>query len=320
MNRSAARVAPREVAPAELGSVLVTGGLGFIGRNLARHLAELGADVTVWDLAAGDDSPRVAEGVNVRRFDLRRPLPPSALEGIDTIFHLAGNASGRVSMTDPRFDYEINVEATFNVAEAAIAAGVEKLVFMSSALVYGRPRSTPIPETHPTNPLLPYSGSKLAAESMLRGLFHGLGLRVVIGRCFAVYGRGENPATAEAEPGVYARACMSGDPIVVRGHLDRKTRDFVHVSDVARALTLLAARGEPGGVFNIGTGTEVSLRDLVETLAAVTGKASELIDGGTYWDDSFRHVADVSKLRRLGYVPRVALRDGIADMLQPASA
>lgn len=320
MNPSGTRVPSGEATPAELGSVLVTGGLGFIGRYLARHLAELGATVTVWDVAAGYDSTWVTEGVNVQRVDLRRPLSPSAMEGIDTIFHLAGNASGKISMTNPRFDYEINVEATFNVAEAAVAAGVEKLVFMSSALVYGRPRATPIAETHPTNPLLPYAGSKLAAESILRGLYNGLGLRVVIGRCFAVYGRGENPATAEAEPGVYSRACVSGDPIVVRGDLDRKTRDFVHVSDVARALTLLAARGEPGGVFNVGSGIEVSLRELVGTLASVTGRVPELVDGGNYWDDSFRHVADVSKLRRLGYSPRVTLRDGIADMLQPTSA
>ena len=299
--------------------VIVTGGLGFIGSNLSRLLEGPGAEVTVWDLPTTPVPVDFPDNVEIRGLDLRAPLTSADVEGADAIFHLAGNASGAISLERPRFDFEANVAAAFNVAVAALDAGVRRFVFMSSALVYGVPTATPIPETHPTIPLLPYAGSKLAAENVMMGLWHGLGLPVVIGRCFAVYGRGENPKTAEAEPGVFARAWLRNEPIVVLGDLDRKTRDFVHVIDVARALVLLATQAEPGSVVNIGSGTEVSLRQLLETLAAVVGDEPRFEMSDHYWNDSFRHVADISKLRSLGYSPQISLEVGIEGLLRDES-
>ncbi|MGK5627494.1 NAD-dependent epimerase/dehydratase family protein [Streptomyces sp. URMC 123] len=292
--------------------VAVTGGAGFIGRHLAAALVALGKRVVIVDLA--DPGPEVAAlpGVRHARADLRDYGDVLiALKGIHTVFHLAGNASGTLSVENPRFDFEVNGMGTCNVGNACAELGVSRLVYLSSAIVYGTPQTTPITEEHPTRPFLPYGASKLSGELVLRSLHEAIGLPVVIGRSFVVYGPGEDPRRAGGEVSQFLRWQLNERPIPVVGDIDRKTRDFIHVTDLCAALITLAESGAEGEIYNLGSGQEVSLRALAEAVGRATGAPALLEADAGRLDDSFRLVADVSKLRGLGFEPRVPLDAGL---------
>lgn len=238
-----------------------------------------------------------------------------ALLGGEVVFHLAGNCSATVSVREPRYDFESNALGAFNVIEASRCAGVRRLVYVSSASVYGLPARVPIAEDHPTKPFTPYGASKLAGESMALAMYHTCGLPVVVARPFCVYGAGENCHLALVEVARYLRWHLNGRPIEVVGNADRKTRDFVHVSDAVAALVLIADRGDAGDIYNIGSGEETSMRRLANVIGAVTGQAPSLIELPHVANDTYRLVADVSRLARLGYAPQTPLSAGVQSLV-----
>lgn len=296
-----------------LGVVAVTGGAGFVGQHLVRRLFELGAKVRVVDLTE-HTVPDLA-GVEHVRADLRiYSEAVSALRDADLVFHLAGNASGTLSVEDPRLDFELNALVTSNVGNATLEVGVRKLVYLSSAIVYGTPQDHPISEQHPTHPFLPYGASKLSGELALRCLHDARGLPLVIGRSFVIYGPGEDPRRAGGEVSQFLRWHLNGLPIPVVGDVDRKTRDFIHVHDLVSALLLLADRGASGHVYNLGSGTETSMRQLAEEISMATGTTAQLDADAAVEDDSYRLVADISRLRCLGFEPQITLAAGVRSL------
>jgi UDP-glucose 4-epimerase len=299
---------------------VVTGGLGFVGSHLVRALARRGVSVTVLDIAAQlarDDGPRPQPTVEHRAIDLRDARSVrAALRPADVVFHLAGNASGTLSIDRPRFDFETNAEGTFNLCEALLDAPVKRLVYLSSAMVYGRPESTPIPESHPLRPFLPYGASKLAGEHVARSMQEAFGLPAVVGRAFTIYGPGEDPRRAGGEVSQFVRWHLNGRTIPAVGDPDRKTRDFSHVSDLVAGLLTIAERGTAGEVYNLGTGAETSLRELADVIGQVTGRPARLRCDERELADSYRHVADIGMLRRLGYRPRVPLAAGVSALVR----
>jgi len=291
--------------------ILVTGGAGFIGRHLVAALLELDKQVVVLD-SRPTGLDQVLPGGTLVGADVRDAKKVvQAAEGAELIFHLAANANGTRSVLDPRFDFETNALGTFNVLEAARSAGVQRLVYVSSASVYGKPKGFPIDEEHPTRPFVPYGASKLSGELCCLAFFEAYGLPVVIARPFCVYGPGENPHTSLVEVSRYLRWHLNRRPIQVVGDLDRKTRDFVYVSDVVQALLLIADRAPAGEVFNVGSGQETSMRELIEIIEAVTGRRALIREIKGVTDDSYRLVADITHLRGLGYVPKVPLEEGV---------
>lgn len=284
-------------------NIVVTGGAGFVGRQLVKALTDLGHPVRVLDI--------VPFGVQV---DLRdKQATHAAIKGSDLVFHLAGNASGTRSITDPRFDFETNTVATFNVAEACIASHA-RLVYMSSACVYGTPRMPPISESHPTEPFLPYGASKLSGEHIIRAFVETCGLSAVIARSFVVYGPGEDPKSAGGEVSQFLRWHLNNLPIQVVGDIDAKTRDFIHVYDLVTALILLAGRAASGEIVNVGSGEEVSMRQLADVIGKATSYPAVLDANTTVLEDSYRLVGDISRLRALGFAPRIPLLVGIAAL------
>ena len=293
-------------------NVFVTGGLGFIGRHLVQALLALGKDVTVVDNGATAPESALPAGATLVHADIRNPdQVKKALADANLVFHLAGNCSGTLSIVDPRFDFETNAVGTFNVIEGSVAAGARRFLYVSSASVYGVPQRFPMAEDHPTRPFVPYGASKLAGEVAGLAMFHAVDLPIVVGRPFCVYGPGENPEIALVEVARYLRWHLKGLPIEVVGDADRKTRDFVHVSDVASALLLIADRGVPGEVYNIGSGEETSMRELASTIADVTGRPASVTEVPDVTEDTYRLVADASKLRSVGYAPRMSLAEGV---------
>ncbi|MEH0935387.1 NAD-dependent epimerase/dehydratase family protein [Micromonospora psammae] len=290
---------------------LVTGGQGFVGSHLVDHLVARGAEVTVLDVTLPDKS--LPAGVGYRAVDLRDPASVrAALVPADVVFHLAGNASGTISVDHPRFDFETNAEGTFNLFEALLDTGVRRVVYLSSAMVYGRPQTHPIAETHPLNPFLPYAASKLSGEHVAASMVESYGLPAVVGRAFTIYGPREDPRRAGGEVSQYLRWHLNGLPIPVVGDPDAKTRDFSHVDDLVAGLVRMAERGAIGDCYNLGSGTETSMRELVHLIGEATGTPARMECDRSVLEDTYRHVADISRLRALGHRPRVPLAEGIA--------
>ncbi|MFF5703596.1 NAD-dependent epimerase/dehydratase family protein [Streptomyces sp. NPDC012794] len=302
-------------------NVAVTGGAGFVGRHLVTALSLLSQKVTVVDHAPLPRELAALPGVSYIRADLRDYGETLlALQNADAVFHLAGNASGTESVAHPRHDFHLNALGTCNVGNACLELGVRRLVYLSSAIVYGTPLQSPIREDHPTQPFLPYGASKLSGELTLRSLHATAGLPVVIGRSFVVYGPGEDPRRAGGEVSQFLRWHLNEQPIPVVGDIDLKRRDFIHVEDLCRAMMTLAGRGADGEIYNLATGTAVSMRELAEAVGTATGRPALLDADTSSLADSFTLLADVTRLRGLGFAPRVTLAEGLtglADLLGP---
>jgi UDP-glucose 4-epimerase len=294
--------------------VVVTGGTGYIGQHLVARLIDLAATVTVADLAP---PAQRADGVRYLGADLRDcGSARDAVQGADIVFHLAGNSDALRSVADPLGDFEANALATLNVARGSVQAGVKRIVYLSSALVYGRQARMPLSETFVPTPTFPYSASKLAGENILESFRHSYQLEAVIGRAFVVYGG--RAANMRAEVHQYLDLISRGRPVRSLGDPDLKTRDFIHVDDVAAALLLLAEAPADAGVVNIGTGAETSLRQLAGLISELLGRPGEEIHVIPSPEDEFRQVADTTRMCTLGFTPATTLRDGIAQLIRPS--
>ncbi|PON18590.1 epimerase [Candidatus Entotheonella serta] len=297
--------------------ILVTGGLGFVGRHLVRALSQLEKQVRVLDLNVAMAEPDVPTGVDLVKGDVRvAEEVRAACEGIDLIFHTAANANGSISVQDLRFDFETNVLGTLNILDAAKDVGIQRLVYMSSAAVYGTPQYFPMDEAHPTRPFIPYGVSKYTGELYALASHATYGLPVVAGRPFCVYGTGENPKTALVEVGRYVRWHLNEQPIQIVGDSHRKTRDFVHVSDLVATLLILADRGELGQVYNIGSGEEISMYDLAQVIGDTSGRTAEICEISEIMEDTFRLVGDIRKLSQLDYRPQMSIQDGVKELVE----
>jgi UDP-glucose 4-epimerase len=308
----AAALTPTHGGDGDRRNAVVTGGLGFVGQHLVRELLHRGQDVTILDRATSVQPPPGTKLVLADLADRRRLA--TALQGADIVFHLAANASGTLSVIDPRLDFETNTVGTFNMLEAALAAGVKRFVYVSSASVYGVPRRVPMDEQHPTRPFVPYGASKLSGEVTAFGFSYATGLPVVAARPFCVYGPGEDPHSGLVEVSRYLRWHLNNEAIHVVGVASGKTRDFVHVSDLVAGLLLIAEHGTSGEVYNVGSGTEISMRQLCQVIASVTGRPARIDELAEITEDTYRLVADITKLRGLGYVPRMSIQDGVRQV------
>ena len=311
-----------------MGAVLVTGGAGYIGSHTVRALREAGLEAVVLDnLAAGHreavpDVPLVqadiAETGTVR--DVVRRY------GVTAVIHFAALASVEESGRAPARYYQNNVTNTLALLEALVEASVDRFVFSSSAAVYGEPRETPIPETHPTGPINAYGETKLAVERALPYFAGAYGLRAVSLRYFNA--AGADPAGKIGEdhdpelhliPRALA-AVAAGAPVDVFGD-DYPTpdgtcvRDYVHVCDLADA-HLLALRsleqGTASPAYNLGTGRGYSVREVAAAASRVTGRPARLrIAARRAGDPAILCASSALARRELGWTPRFDAIDTI---------
>lgn len=301
----------------DYNKILVTGGAGFIGGHLVDALLSFEKEVVVFDNLSAGSERDVPANAKLTRGDVRNPGQVfKAAKDVDLIFHVAANANGSLSVSDPRFDFETNAVGTFNVLEKALQAQAKKVVYVSSASVYGRPQYFPIDEKHPTKPFIPYGASKLVGEIYCNAFFQTYRLSVAIARPFCVYGPHENPKLALVEVSRYLRWHLNKKPIQIVGDMDRKTRDFVHVCDLVEGLLLIADKAPGGEVFNVGSGKEVSMRELTKIISSVTGRSAVLNVITEIREDTYRLVSDISKLKSLGYVPEISLDEGVKQLAE----
>jgi UDP-glucose 4-epimerase len=299
--------------------VLVTGGAGFIGSNIVHLLVAEGHGVTVLDdLSSGyrcnlDPFPmaRFIEG------DIRDPQAVSrAVAGAEVIFHLAASVGNTRSIEHPIEDSEINVIGTLRVLEAARRTGVRKVVFSSSAGIFGELKTLPIREDHPVEPDSPYGASKLAAEKLCLAyakLYPPL--ECVCLRYFNVYGPNQRyDAYGNVIP-IFAHRMLHGAPVVIFGD-GEQTRDFVNAHDVARANYLAAIARGVAGAFNVASGTRITINGLAELMSQVSGIRPVIEHGPPRKGDVRHSLADISAARMaFGYAPAVGLAEGLAEYM-----
>jgi UDP-glucose-4-epimerase GalE len=271
-----------------VSAVLVTGGAGYIGSHAAKALRRAGYDVVIYDdLSAGHRAAALgAPLVEGDIHDGARVATALREHRVEAVMHFAAWLSVSDSVADPRGYYWNNVGGTLALLDAMTSAGVSRLVFSSSAAVFGDPVETPIGESHPTRPVNAYGETKLAIERALPHYGRAYGLRSISLRYFNAAGadpEGQLGEDHEPETHLIPRAidaALGGEPLEIFG-ADYATpdgtclRDYVHVTDLAAAHVLALGaleREAPTGVYNLGAGRPVSVREVVAAVERVTGR------------------------------------------------
>lgn len=294
---------------------LVTGASGFVGRHLVNHLRAAGDEVATTDRADGGPDLLDADGW-AALFDAHKP---------EVLYHLAGDADVGGSWNHPRDTFRVNAEGTLVVLSAARDAGIQRVVNIGSADVYGRVPADrlPILETHPLEPVSPYAASKIAADYLGLQAWLGWGLEVVRVRPFNHIGPGQSDRfVAPAIALRVARNELDGGDEVPVGNLSPK-RDLTDVRDVVAAYRLLAEHGEPGDVYNVCSGHPVAISEIGEQLLAMATRPMRLVSD----PDLFRPVdlpilvGDHSKLtKRTGWEPAIPIATTLKDLMEDCRA
>ena len=301
--------------------VLGTGGAGFIGSELVRQLSRRGFSVCAVDNLVngrrenldgvlGDSVELVVEDVRDGK------SMATLLRDMDVVFHLAC-LGVRHSIHSPLENHEVNASATLGLLNAARTNGVKRFVYVSSSEVYGTARTAPITEEHPTLPMTVYGASKLAGEAYTRAFWETYRYPTVVLRPFNAYGPRchHEGDSGEVIPKFMLR-CLAGKPMVIFGD-GTQTRDFTFVGDTAGGI-LAAALSDAsiGQTVNLGSGKEIQVRELANTIAQTLGRPNaEIIQVEPRPGDVLRLLADSSKAKRLlNFEPTVSLRDGITRL------
>jgi len=297
----------------EAKRVLVTGGAGFIGSNLANTLAETN-DVIVADDGYLGTSDNLSDDVSyVDRNVVSDELPTD----VDVVFHLAALSSYEMHETNPAQGVRVNVEGFVNTVEQARQDGCETVVYASTSSIYGS-RTEPSPESMPVEVDTGYEASKLARERYAEYFSNHYGLSLAGMRFFSVY---QGYGGTEAHKGEYANVISQFADDIAHGRSPTiygdgsQTRDFTHVDDIVRGL-IRAAEAELDGIYNLGTGEAYSFIEIVELLNAELGREIEPefvenpIPESVYVHDT---CADISKIRReTGWEPQITLEEGLS--------
>jgi UDP-glucose 4-epimerase len=297
---------------------LVTGGAGFIGSHLVESLLARGNRVRVFDDFSTGRRDNLPAGVEVIAGDLAdADAVRTAADGASVIYHLGAIASVQRSIEDPPLIHRVCGTGTLNVFESARRAGVRRVVYASSAAVYGVPDGPVQVESAALRPLSPYAAAKLAGEFYAQAFAACHGLETVSLRFFNVYGprqRADSPYSGVIA--LFVSALLAGRTPSVFGD-GLQSRDFVAVEDVVQALTLAAEKpGATGKVYNVGTGRSVTLLDLIAAINRVLGTDVRPNHAPPRTGDIRHSRGDIGRIRSdLGYEPRVSLEEGLSRTL-----
>jgi UDP-glucose 4-epimerase len=297
--------------------ILVTGGAGFIGAYLANRLHDEGHYVRVLDNLSSGDPATLASAISFTRGDVRDvPKLWSLLQGVDAVYHLAALVSVPASVLYPREYNDVNVGGTVALLEACRDVGVKRVIFASSATVYGDQKVKPVSEELAPQPAVPYAVSKLAAERYLFTIGRLEGFETVALRIFNAYGPRQQlpPAHAPVIP-LFMHQILGGGSVVVFG-AGQQTRDFVYIEDVVDALMSAAtATNVNQQVINVGSGEETSMGQLIEQIGSTVHAGADVIYNPEKPGGIGSLVADLAKAKQLlKYRPRTNLTDGLRKL------
>ncbi|GAB3065921.1 NAD-dependent epimerase/dehydratase family protein [Pedococcus soli] len=301
-------------------TVLVTGGLGYIGSHVVRDVLERGWQVRVLDNRYRCDTATAAEvaalpGVDVVEGDVRYAhMVESATLGVEAVVHLAAVCMNK-SIADPTESLDVNLMGTQNVFDAASRAGVRRMVYASSASVYGNPTTMPMREDDKLAPITPYCIAKLAGEQMLDFYGRRSNMSWLALRFFNVYGPGQpTDAYYTSVVNAFLTRIANGEPPVIDGKGDQ-SMDFVHVVDVARAVGMALDSSATGQALNVGTGVQTSIADLALTLLRALGTDAAPIYRPREVLVTQREASTDLIEQTLGWFPTVDFEAGIGSVL-----
>lgn len=294
--------------------ILVTGGAGFIGSHIVDAFLSAGHEVCVVDDLSTGFRHNLAPGVPLHVLDIRDPRLSEVFESEkpEVVCHQAARANVRESFEKPLLYAEVNVVGSLNVVECCRRHGVRKVLYASTGgAVYGPPQHLPVTEEHPIDPLDPYGASKHHVEHYLHLYKENFGLAYTSLRYPNVYGPRQNPFGEAGVVAIFARQMLDKARPVINGTGEQE-RDFVSVTDIARANLLALEKGD-GAIVNIGSGIPTSINTIYATLAELTGYAEKAVHGPAKSGEVFRIYLDADRARKtLGWAPRVGLKDGLA--------
>jgi len=298
---------------------LITGAAGFLGAPLANNLIKAGHRVVGLDDLSTGDPERLSSEVHLVRGDINdRPKLWSLLQEVDCVYHLAARVIVPESVLYPREYNQVNVGGTVTLMEAMRDVGVRRVVFISSGTIYGNQKTQPVRESCRPNPRSPYAVSKLSAEYYIRSIGDLWGIETVCLRVFNAYGAGQRlpPTNAPVIP-YCLRQAMDNGTIVVHGN-GTQTRDYVYLDDVVNAM--IAASTIPDIdrlIINVGSGQETSVNDVIKEVLGITGAKPEIVMNQTHDSGPSHMCADlVLAKKKLGYTPKVSLREGLKRTLE----
>ena len=296
-------------------NILVTGGAGFIGSHLVRHLLAKGENVTALDnLSTGLAENLPSEAKLIEMDILDEDLPKVVAAGaFDAIVHLAAQTMVDTSIKNPLLDTRENLLGTVQVLEAARAANVKRVIFASTAAAYGdvKEDDLPVREAQPTEPMSFYGLSKLSVEKYLEMYRKIYGMEYVVLRFANVYGERQGDGGEGGVISIFAKAVAEGRDITIYGD-GEQTRDFVYAGDIAEGIWAALRTEEVNAAYNLSTQTETSLRELVSLLAEIRGREIVPKYGAEREGDIYKSMLSNSRARRgLDWQPATTLADGL---------
>nr|WP_315445839.1 NAD-dependent epimerase/dehydratase family protein [uncultured Pseudomonas sp.] len=295
--------------------ILIFGGGGFIGSAIADRLLADGHSLRIFE------RPRVepyrkfesTESVEWMTGDLMSKHDVGeAIDGVDAVLHLVSTTLPKTSNDDPVYDVQTNLVATLQMLEVMVEKRVSRIVFISSGgTVYGAPNYLPVDEAHPTDPQVSYGITKLAIEKYILMYQQLHGIKATVLRVTNPYGERQRVETAQGAVGVFLSRALKDESIQIWGD-GSVTRDYVYVSDVAEAFALALKYDGPHSVFNISSGTGVSINELIERIETVVGRAidKQYLPGRPY-DVPVSVLDNALAARELKWVPKVRLKEGL---------
>jgi UDP-glucose 4-epimerase len=295
--------------------VLITGGAGFIGSHLAQQLLTDRASLTILDYHAVPDNPNIqviAQQATLLPLDIENALDTLKLEAFDAIFHLGGNPYVPPSVENPVMDYQKNLHTTFRLLECLRANPKPRLIYASSAAVYGNPMKLPIQETDSTLPISPYGVSKLACERYVAVYSQLYGVQGSSARMFSVYGAKQRKQVVFD---ILKKLLANPDEIEIFGD-GKQERDFCHVQDTIDALLRIAEHAPAQGeVYNVASGVSHSINEIVATWCKIMNLTPKLnYTGQVRPGEPDKWSVDISALKSLGYSPKVTLEQGLLSI------
>jgi len=306
--------------------ILITGGAGFIGSNIAKKLIDRGDKVVIIDNFNDYYDPQLKRDrikiflkgykFKLYRGDIRDEKLVEKIfktEKIDKVIHLAAMAGVRNSLKDPKLYFDVNVMGSLNLLEAAVKYKIKNFVFASSSSVYGNNKKVPFSESDPVDtPISPYAASKKTDELIAHVYHHIHGLNVTALRFFTVYGPWGRPDMSYF---LFANAITKGKPIKVfnRGKM---SRNFTYIDDIATGTITVLDKAKGYGVMNIGGDREETLMRYIEVLEENLGKCAKKKMLPIQPGDVPKTVADIRKLRKLGWKPTTRIEKGIKSFVE----
>ncbi|QDA31785.1 SDR family oxidoreductase [Thermococcus indicus] len=295
--------------------VVITGGAGFIGSHIAWELVKDNEVIIIDNLYTGKEE-NVPPGAKLVRADIRDYESIAELiSQADYVFHEAAQVSVVESIRDPVFTEEVNVIGTLNILRALLE-GQGKLIFASSAAVYGDNPNLPLRETERPKPLSPYGVTKATAEEYLRVFNELYGVPTVALRYFNVFGPRQSANQYAGVISIFINRALKNEPLVIFGD-GKQTRDFIYVKDVVRANILAAeSRRSNGRVFNVATGRQTTILELAMKIIEITGATSSILFDKPRPGDIRHSLADISEIKSLGFEPEFSLEEGLKKTVE----